>query len=185
MDDTSIVQLYWDRSEQAIAETEIKYGAYCYCIAYNILSSNEDAEESVNDTYMTAWNKLPPHRPAKLAAFLGKIARCISINRWKARTACKRGDGEMPLVLEELADCVDQSQDVASTYESIELMRTFNRFLDTLPEVQRNIFLRRYWLFDPIGDIAKSYGFSTSKVASMLHRLRIKLREQLEKEDYL
>jgi len=185
MDDTSIVQLYWDRSEQAIAETDIKYGAYCYSIAYNVLACNEDAEESVSDTYMAAWNKLPPHRPAILSVFLGKITRCISINRWKSRNTCKRGGGEILLALEELGDCVDQSQNVALTYESKEQIRTLNHFLDTLPEVQRDIFLRRYWFFDPIGDIAQSYGFSTSKVTSMLHRLRIKLRVQLEKEGFL
>lgn len=185
MDDISIVQLYWDRSEQAIAETDIKYGAYCYTIAYNALASNEDAEESVSDTYMAAWNKLPPHRPASLAAFLGKITRYISINRWKARNTAKRGGGEILLTLEELSQCVDGKQDVAGAYEYSELVRAFGRFLDTLPEMQRDIFLRRYWFFDSVADIAESYGFTQSKVTSMLHRTRGKLRKHLEEEGYL
>ena len=133
MDDKNIVQLYWDRSEQAIVETDSKYGAYCYSIAFNALANNEDAEESVSDTYMAAWNKLPPHRPSILATFLGKITRYVSINRWKARNTCKRGGGEIFLTLEELDDCVDGKQDIEGAYESRELVRAFNRFLDTLP----------------------------------------------------
>ena len=185
MDDKNIVQLYWDRSEQAIVETDSKYGAYCYSIAYNALANMEDAEESVSDTYMAAWNKLPPHRPSVLATFLGKITRYISINRWKARNTRKRGGGEIFLTLEELDDCVDGKQDIEGAYESRELARAFNRFLDTLPETERDVFLRRYWFFDPIADIADSLGFSQSKVTSMLHRTRGKLRKQLEKEGFL
>ena len=185
MDDKSIVQLYWDRSEQAIIETDAKYGAYCFSIAYNALANKEDAEESVSDTYMAAWNKLPPHRPAILSTFLGKITRYISINRWKARNAYKRGGGEILLVLEELDDCVDGKQNVEDTYEARELVRTFNRFLDMLPKTERDIFLRRYWFFDSVADIAESFGFTQSKVTSMLHRIRGKLRKQLEKEGVL
>lgn len=185
MDDQSIVALYWDRSEQAIAETDRKYGAYCYSIAYHALANNEDAEESVSDTYMAAWNQLPPHRPAILATFLGKITRRISINRWKAKNTAKRGGGQITLTLEELDDCVDGKQDIESAYESNELVWAFNRFLDTLPETERDVFLRRYWFFDPIADIAESFGFTQSKVTSMLHRMRGKLRKQLEKEGFV
>ena len=185
MDDQSIVALYWDRSEQAIAETDRKYGAYCYSIAYHALANNEDAEESVSDTYMAAWNQLPPHRPAILATFLGKITRRISINRWKAKNTAKRGGGQITLTLEELDDCVDGKQNIERAYESHELVWAFNRFLETLPETERDVFLRRYWFFDPIADIAESFGFAQSKVTSMLYRTRGKLRKQLEKEGFL
>ena len=185
MDDQSIVALYWDRSEQAIAETDRKYGAYCYSIAYHALANNEDAEESVSDTYMAAWNRLPPHRPSVLATFLGKITRRISINRWKAKNTAKRGGGQITLTLEELDDCVDGKQNIERAYESNELVLAFNRFLETLPETERDVFLRRYWFFDPIADIAESFGFAQSKVTSMLYRTRGKLRKQLEKEGFL
>ena len=185
MDDQSIVALYWDRSEQAIAETDRKYGAYCYSIAYHALANNEDAEESVSDTYMAAWNQLPPHRPSILATFLGKITRRISINRWKAKNTAKRGGGQITLTLEELDDCVDGKQNIERAYESHELVWAFNRFLETLPETERDVFLRRYWFFDPIADIAESFGFAQSKVTSMLYRTRGKLRKQLEKEGFL
>ena len=185
MDDQSIVALFWERSEQAIAETDRKYGAYCYSIAYHALANNEDAEESVSDTYMAAWNQLPPHRPAILATFLGKITRRISINRWKAKNTAKRGGGQITLTLEELDDCVDGKQNIERAYESHELVWAFNRFLETLPETERDVFLRRYWFFDSIADIAESFGFTQSKVTSMLYRTRGKLRKQLEKEGFL
>ena len=185
MDDQSIVALFWDRSEQAIAETDRKYGAYCYSIAYHALANSEDAEESVSDTYMAAWNQLPPHRPSILATFLGKITRRISINRWKAKNTAKRGGGQITLTLEELDDCVDGKQNIERAYESHELVWAFNRFLETLPETERDVFLRRYWFFDSIADIAESFGFTQSKVTSMLYRTRGKLRKQLEKESFL
>ena len=185
MDDQSIVALFWERSEQAIAETDRKYGAYCYSIAYHALANSEDAEESVSDTYMAAWNRLPPHRPSVLATFLGKITRRISINRWKAKNTAKRGGGQITLTLEELDDCVDGKQNIERAYESHELVWAFNRFLETLPETERDVFLRRYWFFDSIADIAESFGFTQSKVTSMLYRTRGKLRKQLEKEGFL
>lgn len=185
MDDKSIVTLFWERSEQAIAETDRKYGAYCYSIAYHALSNNEDAEECVSDTYMAAWNQLPPRRPSVLATFLGKITRYISINRWEARNAVKRGGGQIILALEELDDCVDGKQDVEASSDAHELSLCLNRFLDSLSKTERDVFLRRYWFFDPIALIAESYGFTQSKVTSMLHRMRGKLRKQLEKEGFV
>lgn len=184
MDDSAIVQLYWNRSEAAITETDAKYGRYCYRIAYSILTNNEDSEESVSDTYLAAWKAMPPGRPKMLATFLGKLTRHISINRWRARSAYKRGGGEIILALEELEECVADSQDVESAYARKEIIRSFNRFLENLPETDRTIFLRRYWCLDPIADIAESFGFSESKVTSMLHRTRGKLRRQLEKEGF-
>ncbi len=185
MEDTKIVQLYWDRSERAIEETDTKYGAYCYSIAYHALANIEDAQESVNDTYMAAWNQIPPHRPLVLKTFLGRITRNISINRWKARNASKRGGGELVLTLEELSECVDGKQNVEAILDSKELVCSFNKFLASLPEIQRSIFIRRYWFFDPIDDIANSNGFSQNKVTSMLYRIRGKLRNHLEEEGFL
>ena len=128
MDDSKIVDLYWDRKEQAIEETQKKYGSYCYKIAYNILTSKEDAEESVSDTYMTAWNTIPPRRPSVLATFLGKITRHLSIDRWRTRSAYKRGGGQMALALEELEDCIASPESVEQTYAKKELLVAYKRF---------------------------------------------------------
>lgn len=185
MDDSKIVDLYWQRSEKAIAETDRKYGSYCFKIAHNILANNQDAEESVSDTYVAAWNKLPPHRPAVLSTFLGKITRNISVSRWRSRSAAKRGGGEIVLALEELDECIANAQTPESDYIQKEAIVVFNRFLDALPETERRIFLRRYWCLDPIADIAANFRFSQSKVTSMLHRTRIKLRKWLEKEGFV
>ncbi len=185
MDDSEIIELYWSRTERAISETAAKYGGFCYCIAYNILANNEDAEESVNDTYMAAWTAMPPQRPNILAAFLAKITRHLSIDRWRSRNRCKRGGGEIVLALEELAECASDDQTVEKAFAQKQLAELFSRFLDSLPETERRIFLCRYWYLDPISDIANYYGFSNSKVTSMLHRIRGKLRAALEKEGLL
>lgn len=185
MEDEKILDLYWSRSENAISETASKYGGYCYSIAWNILANNEDAEESVNDTYMTAWNIIPPQRPSILATFLGKITRRLSIDRWRARNAQKRGGGEIVLALEELEDCISDGQNPEKTLERKQLAELFNRFLASLPETERRVFLCRYWYMDSIRDIAANFGFSTGKVTSMLHRTRGKLRAVLEKEELL
>ncbi len=185
MDDKSIVDLYLQRSEYAISETDKKYGGYCYSIAYNVLANNEDAEESVNDTYLAAWEKIPPHRPSILATFLGKITRNLSISRWRARSASKRGGGEILLALEELNECIADKQDLESDYLYKEAIRVFQDFLDTLPRDERNVFLRRYWCLDSIAEIAATFGLSQSKVKSILHRTRAKLRSALEKEDFV
>ena len=184
MDDQAILDLYFDRSESAISETAAKYGSFCYSIAYNILSSKEDAEESVSDTYLAAWNAIPPRRPSLFAAFLGKITRHLSIDRWRARAASKRGGGEMDLALEELDYCVSGGETPEEAYTRKELSLSINRFLAALPEQDRSIFLCRYWYLDPIDRIAENFGFSHSKVTSLLHRLRGKLRAHLEKEGF-
>ena len=185
MDDQKIIDLYWSRSETAITETDQKYGKYCYSIAYNILTNNEDAEESVSDTYMAAWKSMPPKRPSILATFLGKITRHMSINRWRSRNRYKRGGGEIVLALEELEDCIAGDQTVEKAFERKQLSLVFNRFLDSLPETERQIFLCWYWYMDSISDIANYYDFSDSKVTSMLYRTRKKLRAVLEKEGLL
>lgn len=185
MDDQRIIDLYWNRSERAIAESDQKYGKYCYAIAYNILTNNEDAEESVSDTYMAAWKTMPPKRPAILGTFLGKITRHLAIDRWRARNRYKRGGGEIVLALEELEDCVASDQTVEKTYEQKQLALVFNRFLESLPETERQVFICRYWYLDSISVIANYYGFSDSKVTSMLYRTRKKLWEVLKKEELL
>ena len=185
MEDQEIIDLYWNRSEIAISETASKYGGYCYSIAFNILKNNEDCEESVSDTYIAAWNAIPPRRPSILSTFLGKITRRIAIDRWRSRNRVKRGGGEIDLALEELEDCIADSQTVEKAFERKQLSSLFNRFLEELPEVERNVFLCRYWYVDSVSDIANHFGFSGSKVTSMLHRTRKKLRAVLEREDLL
>lgn len=184
MEDQGIIALFFDRSEQAIVETDKKYGGYCYAIAYNILSSKEDSEESVSDTYLTAWNAIPPTRPTFLNAFLGKITRHISIDRWRKRSARKRGGMEMVLALDELGECVDP-HGLDAEISQRELTRALNDFLIALPETERNVFLCRYWYLDSIEAIVKRTGFSRSKVTSMLHRIRGKLRKKLSEGGYV
>ena len=185
MDDHMIVQLYWERSEQAIGETEQKYGPYCYKIAHNILENREDAQESVNDTYLAAWNTIPPHRPTILSTFLGKLTRRISIDRWRSRSAYKRGGGQMVLALEELEECIPSNESAEQHYARKELLAAYLRFIENLPVTDRRVFLLRYWYLDSIGDIAQKYGFSESKVKSMLHRTRQKLHRCLVEEGLL
>lgn len=183
MDDKGIVELYFARSENAIQETAAKYGGYCYTIAFNILSSREDAQECVNDTYLAAWNSIPPKRPAVLSAFLGKISRYISLDRWKSRSRVKRGGGELPLCLEELDECVSGKESVEDAVFRKELLAGINRFLGQLSDVERRVFLCRYWYMASVADISRRFGFSQSKVTSMLHRTRGKLNTFLQKEE--
>ena len=184
MDDKSIVDLYFSRDQEAITQTDKKYGHYCYRIAYNILTNNEDAEESVSDTYVAAWRAIPPRRPSVLSTFLGKITRHIAIDRWRERNASKRGGGEVPLALEELQDCVAGMQNVEMDYERKEIIKAYVKFLDALPVTERRVFLCRYWYVDSVEAIADKFGFSQSKVKTMLHRTRSKLRKQLAEEGY-
>ena len=185
MDDNGILDLYFRRSEAAISETALKYGSFCQSIAMNILSNHEDAQECVSDTYLAAWNSSPPRRPSLFSAFLGKITRHLSIDRWRSRNAYKRGGGEMVLALEELEECVCGGESAEKLYERKELIVLFNRLLSQLPEAERNVFLCRYWYLDSIADVAEYFGYSESKVKSMLHRTRIKLRRALQKEGYV
>lgn len=182
MEDSQIIDLYFQRSEEAISQTGIKYGSYCFSIAFHILSNREDAAEAVNDSYFACWNAIPPHRPRSFPAFLGKITRRISLTRWESGRAAKRGGGEVPLALEELADCIPSGQDPAQMIEGAELTRLLNAFVRSLPDDQRRVFLCRYWYLEPIPDIARQFGFSQSKVKSMLLRTRRRLRAILEKE---
>lgn len=181
MEDKEIIDLYWARAETAIEETSKKYGRYCKTIAFRILDSDEDAEECVNDTYMGAWNAMPPQRPSRLLAFLGKITRNLALDRYDYRSAKKRGGG-FDLVLSELEDCIPSQDNVAQEYEGSETAKTISSFLKGIDPIHRNVFLRRYWFADSIGDISVRFDMSESKVKSMLFRTRNKLKEHLEKE---
>ena len=185
MKDAEILDLYWGREEQAIYETQKTYGNYCYSIAWNILYSKEDSDECVNDTWLRAWNAIPPRRPGRLALFLGTITRNLSLDRWKERHAMKRGKGEMEIALDELAECVPAAHDTQAEVEAAELERLVNDFLRGLPERECNIFLRRYWYGDSMEDAARRLGWSVSKTKSALFRARNRLREQLKKEGFL
>ena len=185
MEDQRIVELYWQRSEQALRETQSKYADYCYAIANNILGNREDSEESVNDTYLDAWNSMPPHRPIFLSTFLGKITRRISIDKLRRRNAEKRGGGTLTLALEELEECLSTRDDLQKELEIQILSDAINCFLEALSDTERRVFLCRYWYVDSIESIAEQFGFSQSKVKSMLLRTREKLKKQLQKEELL
>ena len=182
MDDKEIVALYWARDERAIDETKTKYENYCRAIAYNILGNREDADESVNDTYLGAWNSMPPHRPEFLSAFLGKITRNLALKKWRTASAEKRGNGELALALDELQECVTSGDLVVEEIQVKELATIIDGFLREIPEVERRVFVRRYWYTDSVRDICKQFGYGQSKVKMMLYRTRKKLLEKLMKE---
>ncbi len=184
MEDSAIVELYFRRSEAAISETAAKYGGYCHSIAHNILANKEDTQECVSDTWFAAWNAIPPRRPAILATFLGKITRRLAIDRYRRGTAAKRGGGEIPLALVELGECIGHDSNAETALERKELAAILNGFLGTLTETERSVFLCRYWYLDSIPVIAQNFGFSQSKVTSLLFRLRGRLRDVLTKEGY-
>lgn len=186
MDDGRIVDLYWQRDEYAITATDEKYGAYCGSIARSILLNLEDAEECVNDTWLHAWDAMPPHRPSRLSIFLGKITRELSLNQYKARFAQKRGNGELALALDELDDVVADKRNTVDQMMEYELVgKAISSFLKKQPERMADIFIRRYYHLFSIKQIAAEFSTSESKVKSILFRLRKKLRTYLESEDIL
>ncbi len=180
MEDPAIIQLYWERDERAVAETDLKYHPYCYTIAYNILTNHEDSEECVNDTWFRAWGAMPPNRPRILSAFLGKIARNLSLDRYRKKAAEKRG-GELNLIDMELDDCAG-GREIDERLNVEETARIISSFLKQSDLTSRVLFLRRYWYADTIEDIAKRYSLSESAVKSNLYRTRLRLKERLEQE---
>ena len=178
MEDRDIIEMYFARDERAISETSSKYGSYCGSIAMNILGSREDTEECVNDTWLRAWNSIPPHRPNLLRVFLGKIARNLALDRYKARTAEKRMGGEFAMSLDELDDCIG----TVDERESAEIGESISRFLRTQPKETRSVFVCRYFYCDSISDIARRFGISEAKVKTLLFRTRSKLKIHLEGE---
>lgn len=185
VEDGAIVDMYFARDERAIAETGNKYGGYLNRVAMNVLEDALDASECVNDTYLGAWNAMPPTRPAVLKAFLGKLTRRISLNRLRRRLTLRRGGGEAAASIEELGEILPSSDDAESKAEARELTRALDRFLGELPARERDIFMRRYWYFDSLATIARASGKSEAAVKSQLHRTREKLRGFLEEEGWL
>ena len=183
MEDKQIVELYWARSESAISETANKYGRYCHYIAYQILTNDEDAKEVVNDTYLKAWNTIPPQRPDPLKPYVGTISRQLALNVYKEQHTQKRG-GQVPLVLDELSDCIPNPENHENIGESIALSEALSRFLRALPQKTRNIFIRRYFYMSPIAEIARDFSMKESNVTMHLLRTRRKLAQFLKKEGF-
>ena len=183
MEDARIVDLYWDRQEQAIAETQNKYGRYLLKIAWNVLADTQDSEESVNDTYLSAWKSMPPHRPSMLSTYLGKITRHLAIDECRRRDAAKRSALVCELTAE-MEACLPGGNDVEEAVDAEALGRAINAYLMSCSAAQRQVFLLRYWHFLTIPEIATRCGFSRSKVKTILFRLREGLRKHLEQEGY-
>ena len=182
MEDAEIVELYWKRSERAIGETKTKYGPFCRGVAFRILRSAEDAQECEQDTYLRAWNTMPPQRPNVLQAFLGKIARNVALDRWRAAKADKRGEGQVPQLIDELADCLPDASGVFAGASEVELVELLNGFLAQVPREARHFFVRRYWYGDTVAEIARAYGATESKVKMTLSRMRGELKRVLAQE---
>ena len=184
MEDSQIVRLYWDRNEAAITKTADKYEKYLSRIAYNILADREDTRESVNDTYLAAWDSMPPHKPQALSAYLGKLTRRISIDLFRKRASQKRGGGEYALSLEELGECIG-SNTTEETVDVQALSEAIASFLRTASPEARNVFLCRYYYLDPVKKIAGYCGITESKVKILLHRTRQELWVYLQKEGFV
>lgn len=182
MDDRLIINLFNERSENAISETAAKYGKYCHSIAFNILNNEEDTEECVNDTYMKAWEVIPPQIPEKLSAFLGKITRNLAISKYRHNNTQKRGGGQVALVLEELAECIPAENNTEQVVADKLFVEALNAFLEELSEEKRKIFMQRYWYLRPVAEIAQEFSVSESKVKMTLLRTRNTLKLFLEKE---
>ena len=185
MEDNFIIDLYWQRDQLAIEQTERKYGKYLTKVAYQVLYNLEDCAESVNDTYMAAWNAMPPHRPQSLCAFLSKLTRRISIDLLRKRQSAKRGGGEYELSLEELSQCLPGGSDPEEAVNSRELVRTIEKFLLDLPEKTRNVFIGRYFYMDPVKEVARYCGLTESNTKVLLYRTRLALGDYLKEEGYL
>ena len=185
MRDEDIIGLYWKRDEHAISESQQAYGGYCSALAYRILASSEDAEECVNDTWLRAWNAIPPQQPVHLRQFFGRITRNLAFNRSRESMAEKRNRGELPLVLDELAEIVSDDQSAEDAVLTAELGDAVNRFLWTLSRRDRSIFVRRYYAVESIQEIAKRFAMRPGSVSVVLTRVRQKLRNYLTQEGYL
>lgn len=180
MDDSKIIELYFERDKSAITQTKDKYGRLLYSVSYNILKIREDAEECENDTYMAAWEQIPPTKPQVLSAFLSRITRNISFKKLRSQTAQKRGGNNSQLPLDELADCIPAKTNAIDTLELTEIL---NAFLRELPTRDRQVFICYYWYCDSIKDISRQFGFTQSKVKMILSRTRAKLLNHLEAQE--
>lgn len=182
MEDCKIIELYWQRDETAIEETRTKYGSYLHTISMNVVKNSEDAEECVNDTYLNAWNSMPPNRPALLKAYLGTIVRNLSLDCYKRRMTEKRRTNQFTVLLSELEECLPAAATVEQTLEDKEIASQISAFLKTLPVDKQRIFVMRYFYCEDFKEIGKKLGFSQSKIKSALFETRKKLRMHLEKE---
>ena len=180
MDDLQIVTLFEQRNEGAVAAASQKYGGYCSSIARNLLPC-EDAEECVSDTWLTAWNRIPPAKPLYLCAFLGKITRTLAISRWRSLHAKKR-DAGMTLLLSELDECLPDPNGVEETVENRDLARLLSDWLRSLPREDRLLFLRRYWWGTAVRELAAEAGCTENQMAQRMRKLRAALRQKLEEE---
>ena len=183
MEDIQIIDLYFKRDEIAVSETAAKYGAFCHGIALNILSINADAEECVNDTYLQAWNSMPPQRPVKLGAWLGKVVRNIAINLWNKNHRQKRYAG-IEHILDELEDCIPAPQTIESEIEEKELTKVIDEWLLSLSQTDRILFVRRYWNGEALNKLAKESGMSPNRLAKKMYNIRNNLKLTLEQEGY-
>jgi RNA polymerase sigma factor (sigma-70 family) len=183
MEDSQILDLYWGRDERAIGETAGKYGIFLWNVTWNILRSHSDAEECVNDTYLRAWDSIPPDRPTAFRAWLGRVARNLSLDRWKQSRAQKRGGDHLEVLLGELDDCIPAPHGVEQSLEDQEIASLISTFLRTLSREQRFLFLRRYWYGDAISAIAREMGCGEGRVKSSLFRIRKALRNYLESKE--
>ena len=182
MNDNEIIALFFARKENAISAAAEKYGRYCHTIAHNILSSRPDAEECVNDTYLNAWNSIPPHQPERLAPFIGRIARNLALNRYKSNHAQKRSGDSFAVSLDELDECIPSVERTEDTVMSDVTGKHISNFLRKEPRNARSVFVCRYFYGEAVKNIAERFGYSDSKVKSMLQRTRNRLRDYLQKE---
>jgi len=182
VEDERIIDLYFKRDESAISESRNKYGAYLLSIAYRILYNTEDASECENDTYLSAWNTMPPTVPKSLSGYLGMLCRSCSLDRWRKHNAQKRGGIETEMSLTELEDCIPDSKSIDDELQEKELAESLSVFLSKLPELECSIFIYRYWHLATIKEISEKFGKSESKIKTTLYRTRIKLKEHLFRE---
>lgn len=184
MRDQEITELFWERKEQAVTESNIRYGAYCRRISYNILANKEDVEECMNDTWYQAWNAIPPQRPLCLKAFFGKIIRNLSLNRWKWDRAGKRIRPEAMFVLDELGECVSGREQPEDAVLAEELKKEINRFLHGLSAREQGMFVQRYFYLESIKSIARYHGITENAVSVNLNRVRKQLKQYLSERGY-
>jgi RNA polymerase sigma-70 factor (ECF subfamily) len=185
VEDQQIIEMYLQQNENAVVQTAQKYSNYCRSIAIHILKSPEDADEALNDTWLAAWNSIPPHIPECLRTFLGRLTRNISLKHIRSESTLKRGSAEAKVIFEEVEDWLRSEQDIEQQVSEQALAEEIDRFLDGITGIERNVFVRRYWYMQSIAEIAEYHGFSESKVKSMLFRIRKKLYAKLKKENYL
>lgn len=185
MEDTEIIELFWQRRPEALEVASRKYGKLCCRVARNILPCPEDAEECVNDAYLTLWNSIPPERPKVLSTYIATLVRNTALSRYRLLHAKKRGGGQTEAALDELTECLAGESDVARDFEAKALRQEIDRFLFTLSKDDRIIFLYRYWLMLSAPEIARKFGYSQSKIGSSLHRTRKKLKAHLAKEEWI